>query len=103
MIRITPSAGRRASAQPSPVSHLSRKTPSTHSERAGVSSAVPSGDVECPDDEDAYPHTVRVPTDVDMFGNPTEFVECDPEASGQWDPACWRDRPKPSRPQQLPL
>ena len=42
------------------------------------------------DDEDAYPRTVRVPTAFDPFGNPTEFVETDPEVAGQWDPCCWR-------------
>jgi hypothetical protein len=45
------------------------------------------------DDEDAYPHTVRVPTAVDAFGNVTEWVQTDPEIAGQWDDRCWRDHP----------
>ena len=36
---------------------------------------------------------VRVPTAVDMFGNPTEFVEADAEVAGQWDERHWRPHP----------
>ena len=36
---------------------------------------------------------VRVPVAFDVFGNPVEFVEADPEVAGQWDPRCWRDHP----------
>ena len=35
---------------------------------------------------------VRVPTAVDLFGNPIAWVETDPEVAGQWDPRCWRDQ-----------
>ena len=34
---------------------------------------------------------IKVPTAYDMFGNPTEWAECDPEVAGQWDPRCWSD------------
>ena len=27
----------------------------------------------------------------DVFGNPTEFVDADPEVAGQWDSRVWRD------------
>ena len=36
---------------------------------------------------------VRVPTAVDLFGNPTEYVEADPEVAGQWDSRRWRTTP----------
>ena len=36
---------------------------------------------------------VRVPIAVDMFGNPTEFVDADPEVARQWDTRVWRDDP----------
>ena len=44
-------------------------------------------------DDEESPHRIRVPTRYDMFGTPTEFIECDPEAAGQWDSRCWRDHP----------
>ena len=43
--------------------------------------------------DDQEPKTVRVPTAFDMFGNPTEFLECEPEAAGQYDPRRWRNHP----------
>jgi hypothetical protein len=30
---------------------------------------------------------VRVPTSVDVFGNPVAWIEADPEVAGQWDAA----------------
>lgn len=36
---------------------------------------------------------VRVPVEVDMFGNVVRWIECDPEVAGQWDPRCWRGHP----------
>ena len=36
---------------------------------------------------------VRVPIAFDPFGNPTEFVDADPEVAPQWDTRVWRDHP----------
>jgi hypothetical protein len=36
---------------------------------------------------------IRVPTAVDVFGIPTEWVEADPKVVGQWDSRQWHDHP----------
>jgi hypothetical protein len=33
---------------------------------------------------------VRVPVEVDAFGNVTHWIEVDPEIAGQWDQRVWR-------------
>ena len=40
-----------------------------------------------------WPVPIRVPMAVDMFGNPTAFIEADPEVAGKWDQRCWPDHP----------
>jgi hypothetical protein len=41
-------------------------------------------------DEPEPPRRVRVPTGRDLFGRPTDFVECDdPAAVGHWDASRW--------------
>ena len=49
---------------------------------------MPSGD-----DEHAYRHTVRVPVAFDAFGNPTVYLDAEPEAAGMWDSEFCRDNP----------
>jgi hypothetical protein len=49
---------------------------------ADVGMTAPTDDEPTDDDEDAYPRIVRVPTAFDPFGNPTAYIETDPEAAG---------------------
>jgi hypothetical protein len=36
---------------------------------------------------------VRVPVDVDAFGNVTRWIDVDREIAGHWDDRVWRDYP----------
>jgi hypothetical protein len=39
--------------------------------------------------EQPGPATVSVPTRVDELGRLVDWIECDPEAAGQWDVRRW--------------